>query len=453
MTSSLGRLGLTGDTLLTRRLSVFEEPSFLALRELLTSCNAAFTNLESPVQDYLVRPHWQRTGMGGTYVTTEPSLLEELKWLGLSMVACGSSHAEDYGLEGVRDTLGYLDNAGIAHAGLGRHLAEAQAPAYLDTSAGRVALVACTLHFTPTAKAGAQRADAVGSPGVNGIRSTRQYSVPEDLLKTIREVGLRLGADAERARNDGSRGDVVEESQANSGYELFGQRFLPGGPDVSVRSIGNERDIQQTLRSVELARGMADLVIFSMHTHELGGRKLLTATGHAELSEPSELAREIARRAIDAGASVVAGHGPQVPLGVEIYKGRPIFHSLGCFIFELETIRVLPQEAYDRYGLPLDANPLDFVRARYGNDSRGHTARAEQWQQVMAVCDFDSNGVSRIALHAIDLGHKRRPSQRGRPELAGAALTQDILHTIGDRSSAFGTTLKIDNGVGYIECS
>lgn len=39
------------------------------------------------------------------------------------------------------------------------------------------------------------------------------------------------------------------------------------------------------------------------------------------------------KRLIDAGATAVVGHHPHVPQGWEIYKGRPIFYSLGNFIF------------------------------------------------------------------------------------------------------------------------
>ena len=49
-----------------------------------------------------------------------------------------------------------------------------------------------------------------------------------------------------------------------------------------------------------------------------------------------------ARAAIDAGADVVAGHGPHLTLGVEIYRGRPILYSLGNFIFQNETIDPMP---------------------------------------------------------------------------------------------------------------
>lgn len=44
--------------------------------------------------------------------------------------------------------------------------------------------------------------------------------------------------------------------------------------------------------------------------------------------------KEIANAAIDAGADLVMGHGPHVPLGVGFHKDKPIFYGLGSFSFE-----------------------------------------------------------------------------------------------------------------------
>src|SRR5258705_817053 len=43
--------------------------------------------------------------------------------------------------------------------------------------------------------------------------------------------------------------------------------------------------------------------------------------------------KEIAYRAIDAGADLVIGHGPHFSLPVEVYKEKPIFYGLGSFSF------------------------------------------------------------------------------------------------------------------------
>lgn len=48
----------------------------------------------------------------------------------------------------------------------------------------------------------------------------------------------------------------------------------------------------------------------------------------------SDIQKEIARAAIDAGADMVIGHHPHVVHEMEVYKGKPIFYSLGNFIFD-----------------------------------------------------------------------------------------------------------------------
>jgi hypothetical protein len=43
--------------------------------------------------------------------------------------------------------------------------------------------------------------------------------------------------------------------------------------------------------------------------------------------------KEIAHLTVDAGADGVLGRGPHHSLGVEVYKGKPIFCDLGSFSF------------------------------------------------------------------------------------------------------------------------
>src|SRR5207253_1900516 len=49
-------IALGGDVMLTRRLSVFTEPSFLALTEIFRSADVGFGNLEGPVRHEEGRP-------------------------------------------------------------------------------------------------------------------------------------------------------------------------------------------------------------------------------------------------------------------------------------------------------------------------------------------------------------------------------------------------------------
>ncbi|MFH0977621.1 MAG: CapA family protein [Spirochaetota bacterium] len=48
---------------------------------------------------------------------------------------------------------------------------------------------------------------------------------------------------------------------------------------------------------------------------------------------PAEYDIELGHSIIDSGADVIIGHHPHIVQGIEIYKGKPIFYSLGNFIF------------------------------------------------------------------------------------------------------------------------
>ena len=73
---------------------------------------------------------------------------------------------------------------------------------------------------------------------------------------------------------------------------------------------------------IQIAKEDNDLVIVIVH----GGRE------HYQLPTPKQ--RERFRFYADAGADFVVGHHTHCYSGYEIYKGKPIFYSLGNFIFD-----------------------------------------------------------------------------------------------------------------------
>jgi poly-gamma-glutamate synthesis protein (capsule biosynthesis protein) len=48
----------------------------------------------------------------------------------------------------------------------------------------------------------------------------------------------------------------------------------------------------------------------------------------------NKLQQEIAHELVDAGADMIIGHHPHVVQGMEFYQGKPIFYSLGNFVFD-----------------------------------------------------------------------------------------------------------------------
>jgi poly-gamma-glutamate synthesis protein (capsule biosynthesis protein) len=437
-------IGLLGDIAPTRRLAVFREPRFLQLRDLLTSLDAVYCNLEGSVHRYHDGGHAQRSS-GGSYVTVEPHLLDDLKWLGITMLSCGSTHADDYGPEGILKTIDYLDAAGIVHAGSGRHLAEARSPGFLDTPRGRVALIATTAHFNPGGRAGEQRRETLGYPGVNAIRHHPVYQVDPQTMDLVRQLGEAIGWDAELQRRTALADRLPEH--ADGSYNLLDRTFVPG-EELAFNRYADQADIDANVNQVIYAKAMADRVIVSMHSHDLGGPSYLTATSNGQLEDPADFMVELAKRSIDAGADAFAGHGPGRFMGIELYRGRPIFYGLGTFIAQLETVRFLPEQAYERYGLGQEATPVDFVENRYGRMDAG-APRSDRGGAV-AVCDYDGPDLAEVRLYPIQLGTLQTRSQKGRPMLAEPEAGERTIEQIARASAKYGTAIAYRDGVGVI---
>jgi poly-gamma-glutamate synthesis protein (capsule biosynthesis protein) len=81
-------------------------------------------------------------------------------------------------------------------------------------------------------------------------------------------------------------------------------------------------ELARVRRDVRAARERVDVLIVSMHA------------GKEYTFKHSARQQSIARAAVDAGADMVIGHHPHVVQDTEIYKDRPIFYSLGNFIFD-----------------------------------------------------------------------------------------------------------------------
>lgn len=315
-------LALTGDAIITRKMSVFEEPGFLEMRQILTDATAAFTNLEVLFHDWGEGVVPQEES-GGTYMQADPGLAGELAWLGFDMVSRANNHTMDYGVGGMRATTRAVEEAGLVHAGAGENLALARAPGYLETPGGRVALISVASTFDDPMMAGRQRKDLGGRPGLSPLRYSRTFTVPRERVVQLQEI------------EDGmwGRSGSTEPAGVPDTIGFLGETFA-AGEDYSSSTSVHPGDLEAILHEIRAADRQADWVVVSSHTHEgADGRDV-----------PAEFLVEFSRRAVEAGADVVVGHGPHVLRGIEIHQGRPILYSLGNFIFQNETVTFQPAE-------------------------------------------------------------------------------------------------------------
>ncbi|HYE85330.1 MAG TPA: CapA family protein [Vicinamibacterales bacterium] len=414
-------LALTGDTIIMQRLSVFTEPAFTKLFDLIRGADAAFTNLETLFHDYEAPPAHES---GGTWMRTDPPILKELVWAGFDLVSRANNHAGDFGPRGSEITSRYVRDAGLVEAGVGNSLPEAREARFLETAKGRIALVSAASTFPAASRAGNSRGDMPARPGLSPLRFTTTYVVTPDSLAALRRVASELSG------NPPGTGDTLN----------FGGRRYVAGPKAGTRTEPDKRDVDEIARVVRSASALADIVIVSLHCHESGVNR----------SVPADFIPVFARAVIDAGADVFVGHGPHVLRGIEIYKGKPIFYSLSNFIFQNETLLRMPADSYEQYSLGVEAQPADYLDARYDKDRRSFPSDREYWDSVAVLTKWNGGKFVEAELHPITLGFQTPRSERGRPKLASGADAARILDMMVTRSKAFGATVTIKGGIGVV---
>ena len=423
------RLIVTGDSFITRRMA--DTPERRALSALIGAADARFTNFESLTPGEAGIP---AAVSGGTWASAPAGVIDDLKAMGFNLFAWANNHTLDFSHAGLAATTAAMDAAGVVHAGVGRNLAEAGAPRYLETQAGRVALVAVTSTFHESAAAGQQRPDSPGRPGVNPLRFTTTYTLPRPQLAALAEMAASCGINA--AREASVKAGFAEP--APEGVVLFGGHRFREGEAAGCTTEPHAGDMARIAAAIGLARRQADHVLLSLHAHEMAG---------GDKAIPAEFLRVFSRSCIEAGADVVIGHGPHVLRGVEFHQGRPIFHSLGNFIFQNETIPVLPADFYEKYGLGLTENVADAIDRRSDGNRRGFAADPWAWRSVVARLVLGQGGPVSVEVVPVELGHGLHRARRGTPRLSGDPA---ILDHLAELCQPYGTRVVAEDGIGRV---
>jgi poly-gamma-glutamate synthesis protein (capsule biosynthesis protein) len=199
----------------------------------------------------------------------DPSKLGALRRAGFHVASLAANHLYDEGIAGVRDTLEGLRANNIVPFGAGMNLAEARESAVVERGGLRLGFLSYNLVGPKAAWAGSRK------PG-------------------------------------GAYVYIL------SSYEL--DHATPGGtPNVFTGA--EAESLERMCDDISTLRSRTDFVMVSMHK----------GTVHTPaLVMPYE--KQVARAAIDAGADTVVGHHAHILRGIEVYKGKPIYHGLGNFV-------------------------------------------------------------------------------------------------------------------------
>jgi poly-gamma-glutamate capsule biosynthesis protein CapA/YwtB (metallophosphatase superfamily) len=420
----------TGDSFITRRLPG-KSTRVEGISELLKNAEVRFTNLEVTTHDFEGIPG---AVSGGTWGIASPNVLKDIKELGFNLVNWANNHTLDYSIDGMCAMEKYLNQYEFVHAGAGCNLARASEPRYLEAPSGRVALIAATSTFHESWMAGEQRPDMIGRPGVNGLRHKEVFVVSPEKLRALKEIADKVPINA--VYNRRLKQGIV--SKSDNGLLHFGKHLFKEGELESQETTPNQKDMARIVRSISQAKRMADYVVVSIHSHEMNGEVN---------EEPANFLVEFARKCIDEGAHAVIGHGPHILRGIEIYKQRPIFYSLGNFIFQNNCVSHLPADFYEKYNLEHINSVADAFDARSANGSRGFAVMPEAWQSIIPYWTMENGILKELTLYPIELGFGEPAYKGGWPALT---RNSDIIARLQKLSAPFGTVIEMENGIGKV---
>ncbi len=169
----------------------------------------------------------------------------------------------------------------------------------------------------------------------------------------------------------------------------------------------NTEDIARTLDAIRAARRGGGAVIAYLHNHYW----------EADPAVTPEWQRDYARRCIDAGASIFVAHGPPLLQGIERYKGIPLLHGLGSFIFQTRK----PQGSYD----------------------------ARTWESLMVDVTFRYGAFVRASATPLRLDSMKEANGEftsGVPSFAGPLDGVAITTRLADLSMKLGTKVSVIAG-------
>ena len=354
-------LTAVGDMIFNREITDYPEPAYQNLYRIIQGADIGFGNLEMSLNE---KPELQK---GAYNFRRGRDFGWEILKLGINLVGVANNHAFDYEAAGLLDSMRILKQSGIAFAGAGETLREAQAPVYRQVGRTRFALLSF-MSGSDWPKTNPNE------PSINVLNAPRVYL--DD--------------------NNGLDGRGITAPLAS--------------------------DVRAMEDAIATAKRNADIVLVAYHLHWVPHSRAYPLPDQVPAHQ-----RLVLKRAIDAGADAILGSGPHVLRGIEMYKGKPIFYSLGDFIYQYRT-----------QGIPAIHWQRDEQK-----DVR------EEFDTVVARLTISDKKISKIQLIPVSL--EMTGERTGSPSLADSEGRERILSSIIDLSASFDTKIQINGWYGEID--
>lgn len=403
-------LAVTGQSLIKHDIRTVRDAAFAEVQTLLRAADLSFTNFEGTIMGR----HGGWPLKGAYFGCSDPGVLDCLQDVGFQALSLSNNHAFDLGPSGILSTLEEVDARGFLHAGIGHSLTDVSYPRVKRFAHRQVGMVAMDGGPGPDFMYAANAlGDRPERPGVNRLKLSQVIDVDEQAHEQIRMIREKVGYTKIDLTNDSQPDDppILCEQELGLGRAIF-RRSDHFGKSVRI----DAADLARNLRSIEEASSAGSLVIAYLHHHHWA----------SDWYQVPDWVSGVAKSCIDAGAVMFVSHGAPVLQPIEIYNGRPIFYSLGNFIFHVRS------------------------------ENSNWTA-PEVWESVIATCSFSAGGdITGIDLHPIVIGGEAAladPMLENRlvPHMVDGIAAERILRRLAKRSERLGVQIDIGDGVARID--
>jgi len=395
------------------------------LKAWIASGDARLVNFETVVNDGTCRPAaWS----GGTWSSMDPSVLPDFFAYGFNGCGCANNHSLDFGQDALFMTMRTLRDRGMPFAGIGETLQDATKAAFVDTPNGRVAFLSVSAAFHPDGMAGWKTSRSPGRPGLNGLRWKETYLVTEKQMGWVKEIASETGINGNREL-DIRTGFTPPDAP---GTFQMGKLAFKVAEKAGRTSACNTNDLKRITDAIREAKQRADAVVVLPHSHTMR---------YKDVTEPAPYFEEFCRAVVDAGADAVFGGGTHQLKGIEFHNGKPIFYSLGDFVFQNNVVPIAPPDFCEQYGVPIDSDAKTAFNARSKNGKVGLHAYRENFLSVIPKIEIVDGKVARVTMFPIELHFAHDWSVNGLPRPADAKASVDIEEVLARLSAEYGTKI------------
>ncbi|MER5628454.1 CapA family protein [Streptosporangium sp. NPDC002544] len=317
--------------------------------------------------------------VGWTEVT-RPENVAGLKLGNYDVISCASNHSGDLGPDILMETIAALRDNGFAVIGAGANIAEARKPAFVDRGDTRVGFLGYCSLLRPNYEAGPQR------PGAVPMRAHTHYQQVD---------------------------------------------YQPG-TKPKILTFPVAEDLAAMVADIRAAKEQCDVLAVSFHwgVHLVKG--VLPDYEHA-----------VARAAIDAGADVIIGHGPHVIKAIEFYNGKPIFHSLGNFCFDLPSKLIEEARARNKEFDELIASHQEIHEpTEYDEWYHPYSVSPDQVLSLIGQVEIVDKRVGRVSFRPVVINKRAQPVVQ-KPDDPGFTQVLDYLTEV-TQSEGISTSYTIE---------